>query len=212
MKVYSALEVAQLEWFTNAGKPSAASNIYRVIWVSDFKRVEVSDGTQWVPVGSGGGGGSLQWEEDALSPIPSLQNNIKVYSFEAAMTQYLYAFIKVPSSYTPGNQVTLKLTFYSPGTSGNALIQTLSTLIRTGTDAVTSTTNQRTSTNSAVTLSGATQDIPQAVTFDLSSTTGQINSVSLAAGDLVLVRLTRGTDTATDPVYVPVYAAEVSFG
>lgn len=212
MKIYSALEVAQLEWFTNAGKPAASAYPYRVIWVSDLKQVQVSDGSQWVAVGSGGGGGALNWVEDALSPVPVLQNNIRSYEFEAALTQYLYAVIKVPANYTAGNQVSLKSVFYSADTSGNALLQTLATLIRTGTDAVSSTTNQRTSTNAAISLSGATQNIPQAVTFDLSSTTGQINSVSITAGDLILIRLTRGTDTATGSVYAPVYATEVSFG
>lgn len=49
MKVYGALELAQLEWFTNAAKPAAASFIYRVIYVSDLKQIQVSDGTNWIP-------------------------------------------------------------------------------------------------------------------------------------------------------------------
>ncbi len=47
MKVYGALEVAQLEWFTNAGKPAASSYPYRAIYVSDLKQIQVSDGTNW---------------------------------------------------------------------------------------------------------------------------------------------------------------------
>jgi hypothetical protein len=47
-KIYGALEVAQLEWFTEAGKPAAASYPYRVIWITDTKRVKVSDGTNWL--------------------------------------------------------------------------------------------------------------------------------------------------------------------
>lgn len=47
-KIYGALEVAQLEWFTDAGKPAPASYIYRVIYVSDLKQVQVSDGTNWI--------------------------------------------------------------------------------------------------------------------------------------------------------------------
>lgn len=48
-KIYGALEVAQLEWFTDAGKPSPSQYVYRVIYVSDLKQVQVSDGTNWVP-------------------------------------------------------------------------------------------------------------------------------------------------------------------
>ena len=49
MKVLGALESAQLEWFLDAGKPTASSYVYRVIYVSDLKQVQVSDGTNWVP-------------------------------------------------------------------------------------------------------------------------------------------------------------------
>ena len=47
-KIYGALEVAQLEWFTNAGKPAASSYAYRVIYVTDLKEVQVSDGSSWI--------------------------------------------------------------------------------------------------------------------------------------------------------------------
>ena len=49
MKVYGALEVAQLEWFLDSAKPAASSYIYRVIYVSDLKQIMVSDGTNWIP-------------------------------------------------------------------------------------------------------------------------------------------------------------------
>lgn len=48
MKVYGPLEVAQLEWFTNAGKPAAANYPFRVIYVTDRKQIQVSDGTNWI--------------------------------------------------------------------------------------------------------------------------------------------------------------------
>lgn len=48
-KIYGALEVAQLEWFTDAGKPAPSSYIYRVIYVSDLKQIQVSDGSAWIP-------------------------------------------------------------------------------------------------------------------------------------------------------------------
>lgn len=49
-KIYGALEVAQLEWFTDAGKPAASVYQYRVIYISDTNQVVVSDGTNWNPV------------------------------------------------------------------------------------------------------------------------------------------------------------------
>lgn len=48
MKVMGMLEVAQIEAFTNAGKPAASSYAYRVIWISDLSQLYVSDGTNWL--------------------------------------------------------------------------------------------------------------------------------------------------------------------
>lgn len=211
MKVYGALEVAQIEWFTNAGKPAATNFPFRVIWVSDLKQVQVSDGSQWIAVG-GASGGSIQWIESALSPLPSVANNIQIYSYDQGLSQSVYALVRVPFSYASGSPITLRTTFYSSDTTGTALMQTVSTLIRVGTDAISSTTNQRTSTNTAVSLSGATANIPQSIVCDVSSSTGTINSVNVSAGDLLLISLTRGTDTSTQQINVPVYGAEITFG
>lgn len=162
--------------------------------------------------GSGGGGGSsIIWEELALAPTASFDNNVKLWVFEQGLTQYLYTVIRVPASYTAGNQINLRGLFYSAGTSNNALLQTLATLIRAETDAISSTTNQRTSTNAAVTLSAGSANEPQKVVFDLTSASGQINSVSVAAGDLIIVRLTRGSDTSANDINFIANASEVTF-
>ena len=52
MKVYGALENAQIEWFTNAGKPTAATFPYRVIYVTDLSQFQVSDGSNWLAIPS----------------------------------------------------------------------------------------------------------------------------------------------------------------
>ena len=174
-----------------------------------------ADGTFATPAG-GGGGGSLSWTEDVDSPTPIVENSNQVYAFQSLTTlpgggaQSLYALVLVPTSYIAGNQIKLKTSFYSPDSSGTALVQSVATLIRTGTDAITSTANQRTSTNTAVTLSAGTVNIPQAVTLDLTSATGTINGVAVAAGNLIQVKLTRGTDTATSDLKLPVYGTEMT--
>jgi hypothetical protein len=161
-------------------------------------------------IGGGGGGGSIEWLEDSNAPIAASENFIRVYRYEAGLSQALYAFVKVPESYKTGNQLKLYTSFYSNDTSGTAIIRSVSTLIRPGTDLITSTTNQRTSTNAAVTLSGTTQNKPQEVILDLSSTIGQINAVGVSPGDLILIRLERGNDTATGELKVPVHASELA--
>jgi CHASE3 domain sensor protein len=194
--------------------PAASKN--KLYTKSDDKLYLLSSAGVETAVGSGGGGGgSLQWVEDDSSPEPAIDSHVRVYKFQSfatsAVTQNLYAMVKVPASYTAGSQVTMKLTAYSPDSSGTMLMQSVSTLVRTGTDVISSTTNQRTSTNAAITLGAGTVSKPQALSLDLSSSTGQINGVSISAGDLILVALKRATDTATSDVNVPVYGAEVTF-
>ena len=200
---------AKVEGYTDAGKP-AAGNAGRIIFVTDLLTFLGDNGTGFVPLGGGGGGGALQWIEDAVAPVPDIENNSQVYKYTAADTQYLYTFIRVPTSYVAGRPIKMKMLFYSPDTTGNVLLQTQATLIEPGVSAVDTTTNQRTSTNSAVSLSGTANRV-EAAEFDLTDTSGAINSVAVAAGDIIKVRLTRGTDTATSDVRGLVYGAEVTF-
>lgn len=47
MLVEGLLKKAQLEPYTNAGKPAASGMAYRVIWVTDLAQLQVSDGSTW---------------------------------------------------------------------------------------------------------------------------------------------------------------------
>lgn len=172
----------------------------------------VYNGSAWVNQAAGGGGGSILWSEQALAPVKTQLYGGEHYSFEDTLTQYLYTIIKVPSSYVSGNQINLITTFFTPTITGNVLLQSLTTLIRVGTDAMSSTTNQRTSTNAASTVSG-TANVPKSVSLDLTSSIGEINAVAVSPGDYLLVRLTRdvGTDTLADTAYVTTDASEVTF-
>lgn len=71
-KIYGALEVAQLEWFTNAGKPAASNYPYRVIYVSDLKQIQVSDGTNWLPT-------TLNTATSGTLPAASSANQYQAY-------------------------------------------------------------------------------------------------------------------------------------
>ena len=172
--------------------------------------------TRWVPAaGSGAGGGGMggfpvKWLAQTNAPVYAEANNLALYQFVNGGAQSLYCAYKVPASYSAGTALSLRFHWYSAGSSNNVLMQTVSTLIRNGTDAVTSTTNQRTSTNSAVTLSAGTVNEPQVVSADITSSIGQINGVAVSSGDLIIVRLTRGTDTSSDDVNLIADSAEVS--
>ncbi len=175
------------------------------LYIKDDAGVETEVGS-----GGGGGGTAIKWEEGSDAPLFAFENEIGIYAFGQSLGQDLYSVIKVPNSYQPGTQLNLRMTYYSGDTTGTTLIQSVSTLIRTGTDPITSTTNQRTSTNVEVTLGAGTVNEPQAVAMDLTDSNGLINAVTVTAGDILKVRLTRGTDTSTMDIKVPVYGAEVS--
>jgi hypothetical protein len=201
---------AKLEAYNFASRP-AVGNAGRLIWVPDRLSVQVDTGLAWLPVGSGGGAGALQWIEGANSPIAAVEVDQQVYQYQAAAAQELFTNIRVPSGYVAGSQIKMKVLFLSADSSGTAGLKTVSTLIRPTTDLITSTTNQRTSTNSALTLSGGTVEIPQAIVLDLTDSSGQINGVAVSAGDLVKVKLYRDTDTATSDIRALPYNAEVTF-
>lgn len=167
-------------------------------------------GVKWAP-SAGGGGGALKWVcADGLCPTRTQENEAEVYLYQNAILAYLYTTIRVPTTYVAGSQINLKLPFYSPDASNTVQFQCLATLIRPGTTSFASTTNQRTSTNAATTLASANRLETQ--TCDLSSNTGEINSVAIAAGDVIKVRVKRiTTDTSTSDARLVPDAAEVTF-
>lgn len=155
-----------------------------------------TNGLKWA-AGGGGGGVVLNWLKDGgNSPTNSVYSSDEVESFQSGLAQELYCAFKVPDSYTAGNQLKIKIINTTPDTSGTVLFTAVSTLLAKNTTAFTSTTNQRTSTNVAATVSGTANAVTETV-LDITHTDGTINSVAVAAGDLIKVKLTRGTDTAT---------------
>lgn len=161
----------------------------------------------------GGGGGSLQWVEADIAPVPSIENNQQIYAFAGQLSeeQHLHCMVRVPQSYETGNQINLLVPWYSSGTSDTVKLQCTTTLIRTGTDAITSITNQHLSTNGSTTLDTPANEA-RSFTIDLTSATGQVNSVSVSAGDLLLVDLSRDNgDTSTSDANMLAYGSEVTF-
>ena len=162
--------------------------------------------------GSGGGGGAgFVWREISAGATPLItEENFEVsYLFGSGLAQELYAAVKVPQSYSSGTQIFIYVSGYSPSSSNTILLQAQSTLIRSATDAFTPTTHQRTTTNAALTNTVANQ--LRQFTLDITSSTGEINSVAVRAGDVIKVRLYRGTDTDTADIRMIPNATDVKF-
>jgi hypothetical protein len=203
---------ARQENYTTVGRP-AAGNFGRLYYDTTLNSMFYDNGTKWLPMGGGAGGGSAVWEPvDGLAPTGVVEFNEKAFAFEKAAGQALTLAIRVPSGYVSGNPITLQGLFYCAGTTNNWKMTGTTTLIRKGTDAISSTTNQRTTTNGDV-ANGVT-NLLQEVSFDVSSTTGTINSVAVSPGDLLIVQVTRvtptGTEDTNDVKFIP-SSTEVSF-
>lgn len=183
---------------TTAQRPTGVNGILR--YNSDLNSFEGYKNGNWGGIGGGGGGAGFAWRKiGGTAPVDQEENGEIVQLFGAALAQELYAAVRIPASYSQGTQIFLYIAAYSPSSSGTQLFKAQSTLIRAGTDAFDSTTNQRTTTNSAVTNTVAKQLTTH--TLDVTDSTGKINGVSVSAGDTIKIRLYRdATDTDTADV------------
>jgi hypothetical protein len=179
--------------------PSAPSAGYTALYTkSDGKIYRRPAGGSETEVGGGAGGGGVDVElfTQADAPVESILYNSQVFEYEDALAQYLYGELRVPNSYVAGSLISFYGQFFTSVTSGTVLFTTLATLIRDGTDASSSTTNQRTSTNAAITVNGVA-NVDTEFVCDLTSSIGQINAVAVAPGDRIKFRITRDTTTDT---------------
>jgi hypothetical protein len=149
--------------------------------------------------GAGGGSSGGTWRAGASNPEPaeSVEFNQDILLFTPGAGQYLYRVIKVPPGYTAGQAINMYIDAYTPSTSGTFLLQTTANLIRKNTDAAGSTTNQRVSTNTALTAVATANRLFE-INCDITDGTGNINGVAVSAGDEIEIWLARpsGTDTA----------------
>lgn len=194
---------------TTAQRPTGTNGLIR--YNSDLNQFEGYSTGLWKPVGSGGGGAGFVWRDlGGTAPVSGPEENGELpWYFGAGLAQELYAAVKVPQSYSAGTQIKIYVSAYSPSSSNTILMQAQSTLIRKDTDAFDSTTNQRTSTNSALTNTVA--KMIREFVLDVTDASGQINSVAVSAGDIIKVRLYRGTDSDTADLRMLPNATDVKF-
>lgn len=153
-----------------------------------------------LPVGSGGGGGGggANWlPVSADGAVADVENNEKVFLFESGALQSISLFFKVPNSHISGRQLKLAIGAYSPSASGKFNLQLTSTLIKKNVDAMSATTNQN--TNSVETTNTLANRYYELL-FNVTAANGTINSVSVAAGDIIKLELKRIAATSAEDV------------
>lgn len=166
-------------------------------------------------LGAGGGaGGSTAWIYGDIAPLSEFASGLDVYSFDNESPQELFLNVIVPDSYKAGDQVQLinGKCFINNG-SDNLLFRCETTLIKDGESFDTS-TNIYTSTNTELVLNSA-NTILNIGNIDLSAVDGTINSVAIAAGDILKIRFYRDfanelTSASEDGKFLR-YSASVSF-
>lgn len=198
MEIYGPLTAAQVENL-GADPAATATSVGRIVFRTDLKQPRIQiDATTWAGLGGGGGGGGgLRWNaEEGTAPLTGCENGELVYLYEQGKPNRLSVFLKVPQSYPGGQQITMYHSLYSPSTSNVFRMQTASYLIRSNTDAVTSTLNSNIANTGDITNTVANQY--RQVNTVLTDGSGQINGVAVSGGDLIRVDLTRVTPTGTD--------------
>jgi hypothetical protein len=156
------------------------------------------------------GGGWFAPDTDA-APSAQVAGQF-VYQFPDGADVKVIAVVRVPAGYVAGQQINMKLAYRTPSTSNTVKLKTTTYLIRSATDAVSSTTNSHASTNAAKS-NGSPASRLNNETLDLTSATGTVNGVSVAAGDQLVVHLTRdyANDTDTDTVELLAANTEVTY-
>lgn len=177
-----------------------------VVFGTDTLLPYYDNGSSLLPMaafGGGGGSGGGSWAQHPDgSPIETQLANEKAFLFSDVDTgtQKLVLFIKVPSSYVAGRQIVLALSTVSPSTANAMGFTTNTYLIRPGTEAAASTANVNANTqqvnNAAPTL------VMQEHVMQLTNASGQVNSIAVAAGNVLRVELQRASDTDTADIYV----------
>lgn len=194
MNVYSELVRAQLEVLS--ANPSAGVK-GRVAYNETSRQAILDTGTLIVPLGSGGGSSLIWGIPDSNAPTEENLNGVELLDFDYLSTQEVYALFKVPESYSAGNQIKLVGgLFATTATSNKVFFKTQASLIEPASTVLDTYANQRTSTNLEVTANAIASTVTAIGDLDLTSSTGTINSVAVAAGDLILIRLYR--DTASE--------------
>lgn len=210
MQVDGQLKGAQLEEIASAA-PSLTprSRIYSDITNPSQAIPRFYTGSAWTKILTEGDAGGISgvganwYPVQGAAPLEDEEFNRKVWKFTPGLAEQVSLTFKVPTAYVAGQRIRVRVGVYSPAASGTFLYQTVSTLVRKDVDAMDSTTNQRTSTNAALTNTLA--NMYREMLCDLTDATGLINSVAVAGGDSIkiILQLGTGTDVTSITRFVP---------
>lgn len=180
------------------GAPASPSAGYVKLYIKNNNKayLKTSAGVESA-LGGGGGAGSLLWEKNGvINPTSELTDGFRLECFANGDDQEIYALITVPESYEAGTQLKLLYgAFFCSATSGKVFFKAQTTLVRDASTVLGTYANTHTSTNTEVTVAGVANTLTAIGEIDLTNASGQINSVAIAAGDKLRVKLYRSNST-----------------
>jgi hypothetical protein len=202
---------------------NGATTLYGAVTLSAGTNITLTQVGQDISIastasgGGGGGGGALAFYDTASpeiidQPVARLLNRGAKFAFDpcaaTADNQVVFVDFRVPTSYTAGNPINVKLAVYTPSVSGTVAFSLTAYLVRTGTDSYAAPTL---TTTTAVSIAASTANKLVNLTA-LIGPSGSIGS-AVAAGDLVRVgiRTNYPTHTITGIAYLVASSTEVTF-
>ena len=151
-------------------------------------------------VGSGGGGGGSAIFR-LFSNAPQEADDgagLDLFDFNSSDSQEVWAQLLVPSDYVAGTRVYLKGgRFGCSLTSGNVKFRTTTYLCKDGTYTLGTNGTGHNSGNAQVAVEASANRLKAIGDMDLTDSSGQVNAVAVAAGDMLLVKLIRDTANET---------------
>lgn len=200
---------------------NGATTLYGAVTLSAGTNITLAQVGQDISIAStasgGGGGGSLTFYDTASpeiidQPAARILNRGAKFAFDpcSATTdnQVVFVDFRVPTSYTAGGPINLKLAVYTPSTSGTVAFTVISYLVRTGTDSYTAPTL---TTTTAVSVAASTANKLVNLTA-LIAPAGSLGA-AVSAGDMIRVgiRTNYPTHTITGIAYLVASSTEVTF-
>ncbi len=133
--------------------------------------------------------------------VPVNTTSLECLIFDYQEITYLFGFVPVPDTYTPGVQITLTNgKMFCPNlNTGNYLIRATTKVIRAGESSTG--LGSYTSTNTQVAVPGTAILVGEMSDIDLTNSAGSLGGgVNVAAGDTLFISLARLTSTETSGV------------
>jgi hypothetical protein len=170
--------------------------------------------------GTGGSGGlssvmfNPNFQDGPNFPTYTVSGTTIKWSYYSIMsTSELYFNIIVPKDYVAGTQIKIRAAWFSDTNMGDVLLRTKSELRDfSAPTVVDSEGTLRTSTNTTVSLLGATIFELRKIDFDITDSSGQISGSDVGPGDVIRIKIYRDTDDALDTIQLLDLPMEMIFG